>query len=75
MSEFWMLAGFIVANLIGIGFFFGSLCQQIKDLDEKLKTMSNHLSEIQGTLIDIQVRTMNLHSRLITLERNVKENR
>ena len=75
MSELWMFIGFITLNLLGVGFFFGSLCQQIKDLDERLKTMSNHLSEIQGTLTDIQVRTMNLHSRLTALERNVKENR
>ena len=75
MSEFWVLTGFVVVNLIGAGFFFGSLYQQIKDLKNNLKATSNHLSEIQNTLTDIRVRTMNLHSRLTTIERNVKENR
>ena len=69
MIEFLTLAGFVTVNLIGMGFFFGSLCQQLKDLDEKVKTMSNHLSEIQGTLTDIKVKTMNMNSRLINLER------
>ena len=69
MIEFLTLAGFVTVNLIGMGFFFGSLCQQIKDLDEKFKTMSNHLTEIQDTLTDIRVKTMNMNSRLINLER------
>ena len=69
MHEVWMLIGFLAVNLVGVGFFFGSICQQIKDLDERVKSISNDLTEMQSALTDIKAKTMNINSRLISLER------
>ena len=71
MIEFWTLGIFVVANLVGVSFFFGSLCQKLKDLEDNVKVLSNHISSIQKSLIDIEVKVMNLHSRVIMIERKV----
>lgn len=72
MNEWLMLGGFAVVNLIGVGFFFGALCQKIQDLEGKIKEASNHLSSIQYTLTDIHVKLMNLQSRLTVLEKKIE---
>ena len=72
MTEFWTIAGIAVVHLIGVGYFFGALCQKIKDLEDDVKTITNHLSTIQKSLVDIEVKIMNIQSRVITLERNIK---
>ena len=71
MTEFWTIAGIAVVHLIGVGYFFGALCQKIKDLEDDVKTITNHLSTIQKSLVDIEVKIMNIQSRVITLERSV----
>ena len=75
MIEFWTLGIFVVANLIGVSFFFGSLCQKLKDLEDNVKVLSNHISSIQKSLIDIEVKIMNVNARLTTLERKLENER
>ena len=75
MTEFWTLGAFAIVHFIGVGFFFGALCQKIKDLEDNVKSLNNHLSSIQRTLVDIEVKVMNLNSRLITIERKMSNER
>ena len=71
MVDIWTLGIFVVANLIGVGFFFGSLCQKLKDLEDDVKSLNNHLSSIQKSLLDIEVKLMNVNARIITIERKM----
>ena len=75
MAEFWTIAGIAVVHLLGVGYFFGALCQKIKDLEDDVKTISNHLSSMQKSMVDIEVKIMNMNARLITLERKLENER
>ena len=72
MNEFLVFGSIAVAHLIGVGFFFGVLHQKIKNLEDEIETMFNHLSSIQKSLIDIETKLMNLNARLTILERKIE---